>query len=119
MNLKDKKGSITIFVLVGVLFISAFLIISFASNVNKSKIAKEQFDIVSKLLNRDDVDIKIIRNDLKKYIIDKIIDKTFFITIFLSKFLCELQFSITKRHKKIHILSLSPHHFCVKKDYFD
>ena len=49
MNFKDKKGSIAIFVLVGLLFMSAFLIISFASNVNKSKTAKEQFDIVSQI----------------------------------------------------------------------
>ena len=47
MNLKDEKGSITIFVLVGLLFMSAFLIILYASNVNKSKIVDEQFDIIN------------------------------------------------------------------------
>lgn len=45
-SVKDKKGSITIFVLIALLFMSAFLIISYASNVNKSKIAKEQLDII-------------------------------------------------------------------------
>ena len=49
MNLKNNKGSVTIFVLIGLLFMSSFLIISFASNVNRSKIAKEQFDIISKI----------------------------------------------------------------------
>lgn len=45
-NLNNEKGSITVFVLVALLFMSAFLIISYASNVNKSKIAKEQLDII-------------------------------------------------------------------------
>lgn len=47
MNVKKDKGSIAIFVLVALLFMSAFLIISFASNVNKSKTVKEQFNIIS------------------------------------------------------------------------
>lgn len=47
MKLRDKKGSISIFVLVMLLFMSAFLIISFASNVNKSKAVKEQFNIIN------------------------------------------------------------------------
>lgn len=47
MNLRDKKGSISIFVLVALLFMAGFLIISFASNVNKSKTIKEQFNIIS------------------------------------------------------------------------
>lgn len=46
LNLNNEKGSITIFVLVALLFMSGFLIISYASNVNKSKIAKEQLDII-------------------------------------------------------------------------
>lgn len=45
--MKKQKGSIGIFVLIALLFMSAFLIISFASNVNKSKIVKEQFNIIS------------------------------------------------------------------------
>ena len=49
MRLKNEKGSITIFVLVGLLFMSAFLIILYASNVNKSKIVDEQFDIINKI----------------------------------------------------------------------
>ena len=47
MNLRNKKGSISIFVLVGLLFMTAFLIILFASNVNKSKVVQEQFNIIS------------------------------------------------------------------------
>lgn len=46
MRLKNEKGSITIFVLVALLFMSAFLMIAYANNVNKSKIAKEQLDIM-------------------------------------------------------------------------
>ena len=49
MNVRDKKGSITIFVLVGLLFMTGFLLISFGSNVNKSKVAKEQFNIMSSI----------------------------------------------------------------------
>lgn len=45
--MRKEKGSIAIFVLVALLFMSAFLIISFASNVNKSKTLKEQFNIIS------------------------------------------------------------------------
>ena len=56
MKLKDNKGSITIFVLVGLLFMSAFLILSYANNVNKSKIAKEQFNILSSTYSYNDGD---------------------------------------------------------------
>ena len=47
MFLKSEKGSITIFVLVGLLFMTAFLIIGYGANVNNSKIAKEQYNIIS------------------------------------------------------------------------
>ena len=56
MNVRDKKGSITIFVLVGLLFMTGFLIISFGSNVNKSKVAKEQFNIMSSIYSHNDGD---------------------------------------------------------------
>ena len=56
MNVKSNKGSITVFVLVGLLFMTGFLIISFGSNVNKSKIAKEQFNIVSDIYSHKDGD---------------------------------------------------------------
>lgn len=49
MKLKNEKGSITIFVLVGMLFMSAFLIISYAGNVNKSKVVKEQLEIIKSI----------------------------------------------------------------------
>ena len=49
MNFKDKKGSISIFVLIMLLFMSSFLIILYASNVNKSKTIKEQFNIISRI----------------------------------------------------------------------
>jgi len=56
MNIRDKKGSITIFVLVGLLFMTSFLLISLGSNVNKSKIAKEQFNIISSIYSHGDGD---------------------------------------------------------------
>ena len=56
MNVRDKKGSITVFVLVGLLFMASFLIISFGSNINRSKIAKEQFDILSGIYSHGDTD---------------------------------------------------------------
>lgn len=52
MKLKNEKGSITIFVLIGLLFMSAFLIISYASNVNKSKIANDQREIIQMLYKK-------------------------------------------------------------------
>ena len=58
MNAKSSKGSITVFVLVGLLFMTGFLIISFGSNVNKSKSAKEQFDILSSIYSHGDTDVK-------------------------------------------------------------
>ena len=45
--MKRDKGSIGIFVLIALLFMSGFLLILFASNVNKSKIVKEQFNTIS------------------------------------------------------------------------
>ena len=53
MNFKNNKGSITIFVLVALLFMSAFLMISYANNVNKSKIVKEQFNIIDSVYYKD------------------------------------------------------------------
>lgn len=45
--MKKENGSITIFVLVALIFMVAFLILSYASNINKSKTAKEQYDIIN------------------------------------------------------------------------
>ena len=47
MSLKENKGAISIFVLVALLFIAAFLIISYANNVNKSKVIGDQFNIIN------------------------------------------------------------------------
>lgn len=55
-NVKGKSGSVAIFVLVGLLFMSSFLIVSYAYNVNKSKVAKEQFDIISDIYSHKDGD---------------------------------------------------------------
>lgn len=52
MKLKSNKGSIAIFVLVGLLFMSAFLIIMYAANVNKSKTIQEQFNIISGIYSK-------------------------------------------------------------------
>lgn len=49
MNRKKEKGSIAIFVLVALLFMVGFLILAFASNVNKSKALQEQFDAVRQI----------------------------------------------------------------------
>lgn len=56
MKVKNEKGSITIFVLIGLLFMTSFLMISYAYNVNKSKIAKEQFDSISDIYSYKDGD---------------------------------------------------------------
>jgi len=57
MKIKDNKGSITVFVLVGLLFMTSFLLISFGSNVNKSKSASEQLDILSDIYSHGDTDV--------------------------------------------------------------
>ena len=54
MILKSEKGSITLFVLVGLLFMTAFLIIAYGRNVNNSKIVKEQFEIISDIYMPND-----------------------------------------------------------------
>jgi len=53
MNLRNKNGSITIFVLVGLLFMASFLIIMFSGNINKSKIVKEQIDIIKSIYGKN------------------------------------------------------------------
>lgn len=56
MNFKDKKGSISIFVLVALLFMASVLLLMFASSINKSKVVKEQFNTISEIYTYDDVD---------------------------------------------------------------
>ncbi len=57
MRIRDNKGSITVFVLVGLLFMTGFLIISFGSNINRSKNAKEQLNILSSIYSHGDTDL--------------------------------------------------------------
>ena len=47
--MKKEKGAIAIFVLVGLLFMAAFLILLFAGNINQAKDMKEQSDITSQI----------------------------------------------------------------------
>ena len=54
MNLRGKKGSIAIFVLVALLFMASFLIIMFSSNINKAKVVKEQIDIIRQIYGKSD-----------------------------------------------------------------
>ena len=54
MNLRNKNGSIMIFVLVGLLFMSAFLIISYANIVNKLKVVDEQYNIIDGVYMKND-----------------------------------------------------------------
>lgn len=56
LNFNNEKGSIAIFVLVALLFMSAFLLVSYANNVNKSKVAKEQFNMISNIYSYNDSD---------------------------------------------------------------
>ena len=56
MKIRNEKGSITIFVLIGLLFMSSFLMVSYGYNVNKSKIAKEQFNTISDIYSYKDGD---------------------------------------------------------------
>lgn len=45
--MKEEKGSATIFVLVGLLFMTSYLLILYGSNVNKEKALGEQINIIS------------------------------------------------------------------------
>lgn len=56
LNVKNENGSIAMFVLIGLLFMTSFLLISLGSNINKSKIAKEQFNIMSSIYSYGDGD---------------------------------------------------------------
>jgi len=56
MNFKNNKGSITLFVLVGLLFMASVLMLLYAFTVNKSKIVKEQYNIISDIYSRKDGD---------------------------------------------------------------
>lgn len=56
MNFKNQKGSITMFVLVGLLFMTGFLMLLLGGNINRSKIAKEQFNIISDIYSHGDGD---------------------------------------------------------------
>lgn len=49
LNVKNENGSITVFVLVGLLFMVGILIISYGIVVNNSKIVKEQANIISQI----------------------------------------------------------------------
>lgn len=49
LNVKNENGSITVFVLVGLLFMVGILIISYGIVVNNSKIVKEQSNIISQI----------------------------------------------------------------------
>lgn len=52
--MKKENGSIAIFALVALLFMTAFLIISYANITNKSKSLKEQFNIIQGIYYKSD-----------------------------------------------------------------
>ena len=54
MRIRDNKGSITIFVLVALIFMTMFLIVSYGSNINRGKTASEQFNIISGIYSQGD-----------------------------------------------------------------
>ena len=56
MRIRDNKGSITIFVLVALIFMTMFLIVSYGSNINRGKTASEQFNIISGIYSYGDGD---------------------------------------------------------------
>jgi len=54
MNIKKENGSMTIFVLVALLFITAFLIISYGNLSNKFKSTTEQYNVVKDIYSWSD-----------------------------------------------------------------
>lgn len=75
MNIKKEKGAIAIFVLVTLLFMVGFLIINFASNVNKSKTVDQQKEIINSIYSKQGEDINDEYNEFEAQpIIDEIPD---------------------------------------------
>ena len=68
MRLKSQKGSITIFVLVALLFYTAFLLLMYAANTNKFKTISEKTDIIKEIYekNINDIDEIYKRNTVIK-----------------------------------------------------
>ncbi len=66
--MKKENGSIAIFALVALLFMTAFLIISYANITNKSKSLKEQFNIIQGIYYKsdDDSSYEDVYTDLRK-----------------------------------------------------
>ena len=62
--MKKEKGAISIFVLIALLFMSAYLIISFASNINKSKVVIQQKEIIGSIYSKQVEDINEKYNSL-------------------------------------------------------
>lgn len=69
--MKKDKGSIAIFVLVALLFMSGFLLILYASNANKSKTVKEQFDIIKQIYTCSDVYLEKMHFNSIAVVLDK------------------------------------------------
>lgn len=66
--MKKENGSIAIFTLVALLFMTAFLIISYANIINNSKSLKEQFNIIKGIYykSNDDSSYTDVYTDLRK-----------------------------------------------------
>ena len=56
MKIKSQKGSITIFVLVALLFYTAFLLLMYAANTNKFKTISEKSDILKGIYEKNTSD---------------------------------------------------------------
>lgn len=59
MKLKSQKGSITIFVLIALLFYTAFLLLMYAANTNKFKTISEKSDILKGIYEKNTSDESI------------------------------------------------------------
>ena len=64
MKLKSQKGSITIFVLIALLFYTAFLLLMYAANTNKFKTISEKSEILKGIYEKNTSEESI--NDLYK-----------------------------------------------------
>lgn len=67
MRLKSQKGSITLFVLIALLFYMGFLMLLYAANVNKVQTISEKLNIVKSIYNKnvDNIDEVYIRTIAK------------------------------------------------------
>lgn len=66
MNFKSKKGSISVFVFVAILFIAGILVLMFANAKNKSETVDRQFAMLNTIYTPKNSDINVVYQEMNK-----------------------------------------------------